>query len=158
MRKKQKRLLLLLLLLIAIVAVVTIIIVATNGKNNNNEVASLNGNEEPLGEYEQKLEDGTKLNVSSKLNETKEVAGMQVGNIQLTNRNGITTLLADVTNNTGSDKGETLLTVKLLDAEGNELVSLDGIIEALQNGASAQLNMGVTADYANAYDFSIEVK
>ena len=49
--------------------------------------------------YVQEMNDGISINKSTKLNEAKLVNGLLISNIQLTEKDGMTTLLADVTNN-----------------------------------------------------------
>ena len=171
MKKKEKRMIIGLIIVAVVIIVAIVVFKNTKKGNSGTGIAQNNGTtvsdatgekpeekpeEKPVEEYVQNFDDGTKLNVSTKLNETKTVDGYEVSNIQLTNKDGITVILADVTNKTGKDQPEKPLVVKLFDKEGNELVKLDGMIEALKDGATAQLNMGVTADYANAYDFTIE--
>ena len=108
--------------------------------------------------FVQVLEDGTKLNKSSKLNETKNVEGIEISNIQFTYKDGQTVLLADVTNNSGKAIDMTLLNIKLLDEQENEIITIGGIISPMQVGETTQLNAGMTMDYANAYDVEITLK
>lgn len=158
MKKKEKQ-------MIAILIVVTIIIIAivyfvtrsnktNNGKNNN----QLEDSNKVVEEYVQLLDDGTKLNTSTKLNETKNVNGLSIGNIQLTMNGGETTLLADVTNNTGRDLGITAIDIVLLDKEEKEIVTIGGMIGNVKNSESVKLQAGTTLDFANAYDFKVVVK
>ena len=53
--------------------------------------------------YVEVLNDGTKLNKSNKLSETKKLDGMEITAIQLTNRNGVSRILATVTNKTNEE-------------------------------------------------------
>ena len=41
---------------------------------------------------------------------------------------------------------------------GNKLLSLTGVIDTVKPGETVQLNASVTADIANAYDFTVEKK
>lgn len=154
MKKNEKKMILVLL----IILVIAIIIFAVNknkkGDNNENTLEENNAVEE----FVQVLEDGTKLNTSTKLNETKEVNGLKFENIQFTEQNGQSVLLADVTNNSGKATDLTLVDVILLDKNGDEIVTLGGIISPLQPGAKTQFNTSMTLDYANAYDFEIVIK
>ena len=104
------------------------------------------------------LEDGTKLNKSSKFNETKNIDGIEISNIQFTYKDGQTVLLADVINNSGKAVDMTLLDIKLLDEQGNEIITVGGIISPMQVGETSQLNASMTMDYANAYDVEITLK
>ena len=158
MKKNEKRLIIVLL-------VITVIVVAIYmSRKDNGEIIENDVNVEVIEEenkvveeFVQVLEDGTKLNTSTKLSETKDLNGLQIGNIQLTESNGQSLLLADVVNNTEAATDVTIVDITLLDKEGNEIVTLGGIIGPLQPGETTQLNTSSTLDYANAYDFTVKV-
>ena len=78
--------------------------------------------------------------------------------MQLTEQGSQTVLLADVTNTSSSATNMQLLDVTLLDKNGKEIVTIGGIISPLQPGAKTQFNTSMTLDYANTYDFKIELK
>ena len=154
MKKNEKRIILILLAILLIVIV--IFAVTKNKKGNNNDNTEVEN--KPVEEFVQVLEDGTKLNTSTKLNESRDVNGFKFENIQFTEQNGQSVLLADVTNNTGKATDYTLVDVILLDKTGKEIVKLGGIISPLQPGEKTQFNMSTTLDYANSYDFKIVIK
>ena len=155
MKEKEKRGLL--ILIIIAIAIITTLAIITNrkGKEVNNDATEEN---KVVEEFVQVLEDGTKLNTSTKLSETKIVDGLKIGNIQLTMQNGQSVLLADAENDTGKDIEIMLLDIILLDKNGNELTTIAGIIGNLKAGEKQQLNSSVTSDYANAYDFRVVIK
>lgn len=153
MREKEKRRILMIIFIGIIVIWGIIIFRSDKGKE---EV--LRGEGKIKEEYVDVLEDGTKLNTSNKLNETKEIEGLEISGIQLTHRNGKTVILAKVENKTGIDIGLTGVEITLYDDKKNELEKVEGLIAPVKAGESVQLNVGVSADYANAYDFSIEKK
>ena len=68
------------------------------------------------------------------------------------------TKLADVTNTGYTATNMQLVDVTLLDKNGKEIVKVGGIISPLQPGAKTQFNTSMTLDYANTYDFKIELK
>ena len=74
----------------------------------------------------------------------------------LTDKNGVSVVLADVVNNTSSKSQLMKVTLTLLDKSGNKIVDMNGIIPALDPGEKTQLNMGAGSGYANAYDFKVE--
>lgn len=158
MKKKEKRMILVLLVILLIAII--IFAVSKNKKVNKEEKKENTVTNNVVAEkYVQVLEDGTKLNKSAKLNETKEVKGFKFENIQFTEKNGQTVLLADVTNNSGKATTDyTLVDVILYDDTGKEIVTLGGIIAPLKQGEKTQFNMSSTLDYANAYDLKIVVK
>ena len=154
MSKKEKRGLLILIIVAIAIIVTLVIILNVRGKKSNNEAEE----NELVEEFVQVLEDGTKLNTSTKLSETKIVDGLKIGNIQLTMQNGQSVLLADAENDTGKDIDIMLLDIILLDKNGNELTTIAGIVGNLKAGEKQQLNSSVTSDYANAYDFRVVIK
>ena len=155
MKEKEKRGLLILILVA--IAIITTLAIITNRKGK--EVNSVTTEENKVvEEFVQVLEDGTKLNTSTKLSETKIVDGLKIGNIQLTMQNGQSVLLADAENDTGKDIDIMLLDIILLDKNGNELTTIAGIVGDLKAGEKQQLNSSVTSDYANAYDFRVVIK
>lgn len=153
MKDNEKKMLI--ILLIILVIAIIIFVVNKNKKENNNENAEENNTVE---EFVQVLEDGTKLNTSTKLSEAKEVNGLKFENMQLTEQNGQSVLLADVTNNSGKATNLTIVDVVLLDKNGQEIITVGGIISPLQAGEKTQFNTSMTLDYANAYDFKIVIK
>ena len=156
MKKKEKRMIL--ILVVVSIIIISVIFFATRNKNkNNNNVDTTNSNAQVKEEYVQVQDDGSKLNISSKLNETKKVDGLEIGNIRFTESNGISTLLADVKNTKSSAIEMTSIMITLLDKDGKNIVEFEGLIAPIGPGESTQLNAGITSDYANAYDFSVKV-
>lgn len=153
MKKNEKIFILGLVIITIIVAIVFIASRSAKKKENNQPEEN-----QVTEEYVKVLEDGTKLNTSTKLNETKNVNGLQIGNIQLTNQNEQSVLLAEVTNNSGKDTDVMLIDIILLDKNGDEIVTVGGIIAPMKQGEKTQLNTSMTLDYANAYDFKVVVK
>ena len=151
MKPKEKRMILILL----VILIIAIIIFAVNKNKKDENTVEEN---KVVEEFVQVLEDGTKLNTSSKLNEMKKFEGLEFGNIQLTNANGQSVLLADVKNTSTVATKMMLVSVTLYDKNGNELGTVGGIISALQPGESKQFNTSMQKDYANAYDFTITKK
>ena len=152
MKKKEKRMILILLVVLVIAVVIFVISKNKTGNKENTEENNV------VEEFVQVLEDGTRLNTSTKLNEMKKFEGLEFGNIQLTNSNGQSVLLADVKNTTQAETGLMLVDVTLYDKNGNELGTVGGIISPLKPGESKQFNTSMTIDYANAYDFKVTKK
>lgn len=152
MKKKEKRMLLILIIVSSLI--ISIIWLITRGGKDKEVVAENTVKEE----FVQVLDDGTKLNISSKLNETKKLGNFEIGNIQLTHKNGMSVVLADVVNKGSAVTNWTIIEVTLLDKNGNTINVLEGVIEDLQPGESTQLNMQTSSDYANAYDFTVKIK
>lgn len=141
-----------LIILILFAMIITIMKVASRIYNGDSE--DTNKREE----FVQVLDDGTKLNTSTRLRRTKTIDGLKFENIQLTTKQGQSVLLADVENDTGKDIDVMLLDIILLDKNGNKLATIGGIIGELKEGEKQQLNSSVASDYANAYDFNVVIK
>lgn len=152
MKPEEKKLILILVIITIIVGVIAFF--AMRGKNNQNN-GTQTRQENVAEEYVQNLEDGSKLNVSEELRKTKTIDGLEITNIQLKEIKGITTLLADVENKTGSTVESKKVKVTILDKSGNAITELLGIVDKLESGKKTQLNIAVTADVANAYNFEI---
>lgn len=154
-KRKKKLYLLILGMIVIIIAIVLCIIISRNKKDevvqeNNSDGLTLFDTK--LSEYVKETEDGVKINVSPKLNQDKKIGELQVTNIQLTAVGGITTLLADVTNNTTANTDLKNITAVFLDEKGKELFSAKGIVSALKVGASTRLNISMSSNYITAYD------
>ena len=159
MKSKEKKMIF--ILLVILVIAIVIFAVTKNKSTEKNEstvVENTVAQNNIVEEFVQVLDDGTKLNTSTKLNQAKVVNGFKFENIQFTEKNGQSVLLADVTNNTEKATDMTLVDVILLDKNGKEIVTLGGVISSLQPGEKKQFNTNMTIDYANAYDLKIVIK
>lgn len=154
MKEKEKKLILILSIITIVVVIAAIVIKnsSTNKKNENNSV------QQPEEEFVDVLEDGTRLNTSDKLHETKTFEGMEISNFQVTEKDNVTVLLGTVTNVSNTTKGGYPVNIKIVDKAGNEIVTIGAFLGTLEPGESTQLNTSATFDYANAYDFSITKK
>lgn len=166
MKKEKRNNLFLKIVLIAIIIGITVFIIMNIvkikkykegiGKNQNSESQQVEENA-VKEEFVQKTEDGTKVNVGSKITEDKDVDGLKFTNIQLTEKNNQSTLLADVENDTGKDLTDyTNLYVTFLTKDGQEIITIKGILLPLKSGDKTQFNTGLSQDVANAYDIKIK--
>ncbi len=140
---------------IIVIAVIIVLIVNGNKKKENTSNEVKNNSSE---EFVKVLEDGTKLNTSTKLSETKTFDGMEISNFQLTSQSGVTQLLGTIKNTSTTAKGGYPIKITILDKNGNTITTVTGYIKELQAGESTELNASKTFDYANAYDFVISKK
>ncbi len=123
--------------------------------DNKEDDSVIEAAEEEEKEFVSKQDDGSQLNTSNKLKEDRKFDGLEISNITLRENGGITTLLADVKNTTGVATPQKNVKVTLLDKEGAKIIELSGIIDAMENGETVKLNVSVTSDLSNAYDFTI---
>ncbi len=155
MKKKEKRMIL--ILIVISILIIGVIWFITRGGKKEEVVSSNAGEEQVKEEFVTKLEDGTKLNTSSTLNNEKQFQGLKITNIQLTNREDKTELIADIVNDTGSDKDAMLIDIVLYDKEGKEITTLGGRISPIKAGQTMQFSTSAMIDYANAYDFEFKL-
>ena len=153
MKKQEKRMLL--ILVIVSVLIITIIWFATRNKENNNVGGTTTENVEQ-GEFTKVEADGTIVNTSEKLKQTKENLGFSITNINFVKRGNETILTARVTNNTGEAQGDFLGQIVLLDKSGNEIGRIPAMITETENGEAIDIETTITESYANAYDFRLE--
>lgn len=104
------------------------------------------------------LDDGTQVNVSKKLMEDKSVESLIVTNPQITRKNGITTIVADVKNNSTENQGGFSVDLIFMEKDGDKITQLVGYIEKLSPGSSAELLVSGSYDFIDAYDYKIEKK
>ena len=156
MKKKEKRMI---AILIAITVVVIMIAIwMTNAKEPKEEVKRQEAKVESTEENIEVLEDGTRFNTSNKLKETKKINGMEISNFQLTEKDNVTLLLGTVTNTSSEKQGGYPVNVKIIDEQGNEIITVGAYLGELEPGESTQFNTSATFDCVNAYDFSISQK
>ena len=148
------------LIIIGVAIIITVgIFFITRGRGKKEEV-EVGTKEENIVEEEfvNVLSDGTKLNTSDKLQEKKKVGGLEVSKFQLTEQGNSTILLGTITNTSSTEQGGYDVEIVVVDKTGKELGRIPAYIKKLQPGESTQLNTGITGDYANAYNFSINKK
>ena len=153
MKDKEKKI----TIILCIVLIISIIILVIHNKEEQtieNTVEKNNITEE----FVQILEEGTKINTSEQLRKIKQIGIYKFENIQLTEQNNQTLLLADVTNTGNTATDMQLVDITLLNKEEKEIITIGGIIEALEPGESTQFNSSMTLDYTNIYDFKITLK
>ena len=169
-KEKGKNLFLKIVLIAIIVGIIVFIImnivksknskegVGQNNQKQNSESQQVEENA-VKEEFVQQTDDGTKVNVGSKITDDKDVNGLKFTNVQLTEKNNQSTLLADVENATGKNLTDyTNLDITFLTKDGQEIIIVKGILSPLKSGDKTQFNTGLTQDVANAYDIKIKVE
>lgn len=126
-----------------------------NTENNEKEFVLYDSS---IADYVKESEDGTKINLSPEINQDMKLNGLDIKNIQLTCKNGITTLLADVSNNTNKDLEMKNINIKLLDDDNKEIRTVNGYIPALKIGETTQLNVSMSSNLITAYDINFSEK
>lgn len=154
MKDNKKKVIIIALLILVILVGIKILI--GNNKNRKN-VNNANTSNAAIDEKNVKtLSDGTRLNNSTKMQEIKTIDGLEISNIQLTEKDNVSILLGTVTNKTNETKGDYPVNIIIYDENEKEITTIGGYIGEVNPGESIQLNSSATFDYANAYDFRIE--
>lgn len=156
--KKNEKIIILILLVVLVIAIIIFAVNKNKKEEDNNENINTETENNVTEEFVQVLEDGTKLNTSTKLNETKQVGIYKFENIRVTEKDGQSLILADVTNTSKNETDAKIVDIKLLDKDGKEIVTIGGIISPLKSGETKQFNSSMSLDYANIYDFEIILK
>ena len=126
-----------------------------NTENNEKEFVLYDSS---IADYVKESEDGTKINISPKINQDMKLNELDIKNIQLTCKNGITTLLADVLNNTNKDSEIKNINIKFLDENNKEIRTVNGYIPALKIGETTKLNVSMSSNLIMAYDIKFSEK
>lgn len=146
-KKNEKTKIIIMVILITIIISVIAIIIAKNEDTEQDKQQDES--------YIQQMEDGISVNKSIKLNEAKLVNGLLISNIQFTEKGGMTTLLADITNKTEQKTELKKLKIILLDENDNEIATMTAFVNGIEPEAKTQLNASTTSNYIKAYNFKI---
>ncbi len=142
--------------ILIILVIISIVFFVVKMKNKKVSTATEPQNASVSESYVEEIQDGIKINKSTKLNEAKTVDGLTITNIQLTTKSGMTNLLADVINNGQEQIPIKSVQITLLDTNQKELTTVTGIVNSLKPGESTELNISMTSDFINAYDFEVK--
>lgn len=142
--KSKTKLFILFILILIIIIAVTIIL---NIKKPSSNII--------VEEFDTIYEDGVKVNTSEELSKPKILDGIEINNIRLSCRNGLSTLLADITNTSNIPIDELTLNVEILDKEENVIMELTNQVYSINSGETKELNINVLGDIAGAYNFRI---
>ena len=155
MNSNEKRWLVLLVAVIVIAIVLIVVSVNANGKEDEMQGGTTNPvvNEE---KYTTELEDGTKVNTGEEFNSTKTYGNLEISNIQFTEKDGMTVLLADVTNKGITTHENEVVEITILGENGEEISTTKPVIGKIEPGETIKINATITADVSNAKDFTIE--
>lgn len=156
--KKQHNLKFIISGIIILICIVLVLIVKINKKKDelndnskeNDEGISLY--DTSISEYVKETEDGIKINTSSRINSDKMLDNLTITNIQLIYNSGITSLTANVTNNSNVETPITTITAILKDEKEQEICNVKGVIRALKIGETGRLNISMSGNFITAYN------
>ena len=156
MNNNEKRWIVLLVAVLLIAVI--LIVVLVNGNKEEEKVGEVGQSTETATEekYTTELNDGTKVNTSEEFNSTKMYGDLEISNIQYTEQNGKTVLLADVTNKGNTTHENEIVKITILGENGEEITTTKPVIGKMEPGETVKINATITADVSNAKDFKIE--
>ena len=160
MTKNERKWIFLIIGIMVIVLIVVLLVKVIGGKGKAEEQNNLAGNNQVQNEekYVETLDDGTKLNVSEDLNKDRTYNGLEISNIQYTEKNGFTVLLADIKNPLSTKHEKELVKISIIGENGEIITQTDAIIGEIEVGGTYQINATIAADVSNAKDIKIEAK
>ena len=159
MNSNEKRWIILLIAVVIIAIVLIVVLAGNKGKKGQIDQGTIQGQEveeETTEQYTEELLDGTKINTSEEFNSTKKYENIEISNIQFVEKEGISTLLADLRNTGNTKHEEEIVKITILGEQGEEITELKAIIGEIEAGKTKRLNASITADVTNAKDFKIE--
>ena len=156
MNKNEKRWI---VLLVAVLAIAVVLIVGL-GMNANKQNTSIGGQSQTQGTTGTQAGDessdyATRVNTNEDFNATKTYNDLEISNIQLSENNGTSVLLADVTNKGDSTHEQENVKITIVGEDDSE-TTVNAIIGTIEPGETIKLNTSMTADVVNAKDFKIE--
>ena len=152
MNSNQKRWIVLVAVIVMLIIILAIVF-SRRGESQNEVTQGEREENEEI--YVTELEDGTKLNTSEDFNNEKRYGNLVISNMQYTEQNGMTVMLADVTNE-GSTVHEPEIVTITIYGENNEVITeLHPAIGRIEPGETIKINATSTADVANARDYEI---
>lgn len=82
----------------------------------------------------------------------KILDNLTITNIQLTYSSGVTSLTANVTNNSNTETPITTITTILKDENKKEICKAKGVVKALGSGETGRINISMSGNFITAYD------
>ena len=123
--------------------------------NDNGENSNPSQSTQPAGDYATRGESGNKINTSGKMQDTKNLKGLELSNVNLETLGNKTIMLADVKNTTNNTVEEKNIKVDLLSEDQKVIKTLEGTIGPVEAGQMTQLNIEVEGDFVDVYDYRI---
>ena len=111
------------------------------------------------GKKKEETKNDVKTNTEENVVKDQEVDGLKMTNTSLTITNGISTLVTEVSNNTGSDYQLEEFTIIIKDKDGNVLATIPGYVgDVIENGSTKTIDSSIDIDLSNASSVEYEIK
>ena len=156
MNKNEKRWIVL-LVAVLVIAVVLIVGLSMSGNKQDTTIGGQSQAQGATGTQagDESTDYATRVNTNEDFNATKTYNDLEISNIQLSENNGTSVLLADVTNKGDSTHEQETVKITIVGEDDSE-TTVNAIIGTIEPGETIKLNTSMTADVVNAKDFKIE--
>ena len=144
------------LLIIGIVLVIAIIVVIASVNKNKNIVVDETQQPTNVETNFTQAADGTKVNTSEELSQTKEVGDVIIKQTKLVYSNGTALLTSTVTNN-GIAKDNLRFKIKFIANDGSVIAEAIGFVGQIKANQTTTISSSITLDTSNAKDVVYEL-
>lgn len=149
--KNKKRFISICILALLLIAIITSIIILNTKKSKPAE--NLPNSSEPFVNLS---ENGKKTNISSKVQETKNVEGLDFSEIKITSLNNQTSVTGKIKNNSSKDIKGFYFKLSALNESGEIISESEGLLDSIiESGSTNTFSVITSKDFANCYDIQI---
>ena len=156
MNKNEKRWIVL-LVAVLVIAVALIVGLGMSGNKQDTTIGRQSQAQGATGTQagDESSDYATRENTNEDFNSTKTYNDLEISNIQLSENNGTSVLLANVTNKGDSTHEQETVQITIV-GEDDSKTTVNAIIGTIEPDETIKLNTSMTADVVNAKDFKIE--
>lgn len=156
----KKKMIIVAVAVLVIIAITVVIIVVNKNKKKDtiNTLEEISEKSEiDMNNLENaEIQDGLKVNTSSKAHEEKTYNEFKLSELTLNSENGETNFVIKVANTGTTKTEEQYVQVVCLKQDGSEIGELYLLISALDPGQTISATATIADDYINLYDYKIE--
>ena len=147
-----------LLVAVLTIAVILIVVLISNNREDNTTNPEQQQEETQLNEekYTVELDNGLKVNISEEFTKTRNFGELEISNIQYTYADGMSLLLADVTNKGTTTHEKEIVKITIIGENDEIITEINPVLGKVEPGETIKLDAYINADLANAKDFRIE--
>lgn len=152
---KKERKMIFALIVIAIIVIIVMLVIRNTILAEKNEKGNKQVENVLIEEDVNEIEGTANLDEDNKLQEVKNFDGMKTDYFELTQEGNSVNVVGAVVNVSEGVKGGYPADLKILDKDGNEIITLVIYIGELQPGEGAEFITSAEFDYEKAYDYEI---
>jgi len=151
------------IIFIVIIAVVVILMIKMGNKTQEDTTPEENQIVMHVvdieGEENVKIDENeVKVNTSEQVKEEQNINGIVISNASIKYENGVSTIKADITNNTGKDIKELgIIKIKVKDSTGRVAREVSTYVMDIAKGETKAINANITSEIVNAQDLEFSI-